>query len=85
MALAWIKFSEARSVTILLLAQLHLHTCPGYQSGALSLVQSPPDTLLSLVEPYYAGAKFYAITTHLKESKMTPTRGICASQCVVMA
>ena len=26
------------------------------QSGALSLVQIHPDTLLSLVEPYYAGA-----------------------------
>ena len=24
------------------------------------------DTVLSLVEPYYAGAKVYAITTHLK-------------------
>ena len=29
MALAWIKFSEARSVTIFLLAQLHLHTWQG--------------------------------------------------------
>ena len=29
-----------------------------------------PDTLLWLVEPYYTGAKVYAITTHIKESKM---------------
>ena len=28
----------------------------------LSLVQISPDTLLSLVEPYYAGTKVYAIT-----------------------
>ena len=33
------------------------------QSGALSLVQISGDTLLSLVEPYYAGTKVYAITT----------------------
>ena len=29
------------------------------------------DTGLLLVEPYYAGAKVYAITTHLKASKKT--------------
>ena len=34
------------------------------QSGALSLVQITRDTVLSLVEPFYAGAKVYAITTH---------------------
>ena len=34
------------------------------QSGTLSLVNIQPDTVLSLVEPYYAGAKEYAITTH---------------------
>ena len=28
------------------------------------------DTVLSLVEPYYAGAKVYATTTHLKASKI---------------
>ena len=50
---------------------------PGEQSGALSLVQISPDTVLSLVQippdtglssvqPYYAGAKVYAITTHIK-------------------
>ena len=33
----------------------------------------------SLVEPYYAGAKVYVITTHLKGIKA------CAFQCVVMA
>ena len=41
------------------------HGRPG-QSGDLSLVQIPPYTVLSLVEPYYAGAKVYAITTHRK-------------------
>ena len=35
------------------------------QSGALSLVQISQDAGLSLVEPYYAGAKVCAITTHL--------------------
>ena len=48
------------------------------QSGALSLVQISRDTVLSLVEPYYAGAKVYAITTE----------AFCASwcvRCVVMA
>ena len=35
----------------------------------------PPDTLLSLVEPYYDGAKVYVITTHLKHAFL----------CVVMA
>ena len=44
------------------------------------------DTVLSLVEPYSAGAKVYAITTHLKASKMPQTRGILLSlRCVVMA
>ena len=33
------------------------------QSGPLSLVQINKDTLLWLVEPYYAGTKAYAITT----------------------
>ena len=36
------------------------------QRPPLSLVQNPPDTELWLVEPHYAGAKLYAITTHLK-------------------
>ena len=35
----------------------HRHRHGQLQSGALSLVQISPDTLLSLVEPYYAGAK----------------------------
>ena len=36
----------------------------------------------SLVEPYYAGAKVYAITTHLKASRIPPTRGTwCLSVC----
>ena len=39
------------------------------QSGALPLVQICSDTVVSLVEPYYAGAKVYAITTHLKANK----------------
>ena len=34
------------------------------QSGDLSLVQTSPDTGLSLVELFYAGAKVCAITTH---------------------
>ena len=43
------------------------------QSEALSLVQISPDTGLSLVDTllcnmYYASAKVYAITTHLKAS-----------------
>ena len=42
------------------------------QSGALSLVQICRDTVLWLVEPFYAGAKVYAITTHLKVSKIPP-------------
>ena len=50
------------------------------QSGALSLVQISPDTLLSLVELYFAVAEFYAITTHLKA-----IWAFCAFQCVVMA
>ena len=45
------------------------------QSGALSLVQISIDTVLSLVEPYYAGAKVYAMTTH----------AFYANWCVVMA
>ena len=46
----------------------------------LSLVQIHPDTELWLVEPYFA--KVYAITTHLKESTIPPTRGIlCLSVC----
>ena len=53
---------------------------PG-QSGALSLVQISPDTVLSLVEPDYAGTKVYAITTHLQASKMA----FCAFRCVFMA
>ena len=40
------------------------------KSGALLLVQIPPDTVLWLVDFYYAGAKVYAITTHLKACKM---------------
>ena len=57
------------------------------QSGALSLVQIHPDTVLSLVELYYAGAKVYAITTHLKTCKMPPLHwgAFYAFQCVVMA
>ena len=52
------------------------------QSGALSLVVIRLDTLLSLVELYYAGTKVYAITTHFMASKMSPTRGIlCLSLC----
>ena len=51
------------------------------QSGDLSLVQISPDTVLSLVEPYYAGTKVYAITTHLKTSKMSPTKGILLELC----
>ena len=35
------------------------------QTGGLSLVQISPDTVLSLVELYYAGTKFFAIKTHL--------------------
>ena len=42
------------------------------QSGALSLVQIPPDTLLWLVEPYYAGTKVYAIRPGRKKN-YTPT------------
>ena len=41
------------------------------QSAPLSLVQIPPDTTGSFVEPPYAGAKVYAITIHLKASKMS--------------
>ena len=40
------------------------------------MVKIPPDTVLSLVESYYAGAKVYVIITHLKASKMP--------HCVVM-
>ena len=35
--------------------------------------------LTRLVEPYYAGAKVYAITAHLKASKMPNT--LCLSVC----
>ena len=35
------------------------------------------------MEAYYSGAKVYAITTHLKASKMPPTREIlCLSLCL---
>ena len=44
----------------------------------LSLVQISPDTLLSLVEPYYARAKVYVITTHILGT-------FCTFRCVVMA
>ena len=38
--------------------------------------------ILSLAEPYYAGAKVYAITTQVKSSKLLPTRSIfCLSVC----
>ena len=47
---------------------------PWDQSGQLSLVQSPRDTELSFVDPYYAGAKVYAITT--QGSNIHPT-GLC--------
>ena len=36
-----------------------------HQSGALSLLHSPPDTVFSLVETYYAGAKVYAFSVLL--------------------
>ena len=40
------------------------------------------DRVISLVEPYYAGAKVYAITTLLKASKLLHTRSIfCLSLC----
>ena len=37
---------------------------PTNQSGPLSLVEIRLDIVLWLVEPYYAGAKVYALTTH---------------------
>ena len=43
------------------------------------------DTVLSLVEPYYAGAKVYAITTQLKASKIPTTRAFYQFLCFVMA
>ena len=45
------------------------------RSPPLSLVQGPRDTVLSLVEPYNAGAKLYAITTHFK-ARMAPEGGL---------
>ena len=47
---------------------------PDPPDPVLSLVQIIPDPVLSLAEPYYAGAKVYVITTHLKDFR-----------CVVMA
>ena len=41
----------------------------GNQSGALSLVLICPVTMLSLVEPSYAGIKVYVIPTHLKATE----------------
>ena len=56
------------------------------QSGALSLVQIHPDTVLSLVELYYAGAKVYAITTSSRKIPPTLQLGtFWAFRCVVMA
>ena len=54
------------------------------QSAPLSLVHIQRDTLLSLVEPYYAGAKVFAITTHRKAQNV-PSWGILIALCVVMA
>ena len=53
--------------------------CFSFLSGALSTPQDPPDTVLWLLEPYYAGAKVYAITTHIKASKISHTKGILSS------
>ena len=44
----------------------------------------PPDTVLSLVELYYAGARVYAITTHLKASKMPLLATFYALWCLVV-
>ena len=56
------------------------------KAGRLSLVQIPPHAVLGMGDPYYAGSKVYAITTHLKASKMPPTtKGIFSFQCVVIA
>ena len=51
------------------------------------LVQISPDTVLWLVEPYWADDKVYVITTHLKPSKMLPPTGgiLLVFCCVVMA
>ena len=43
----------------------------------LPLVEIPRDTVLWLVESYYAGPRVYAITTRLKASKMPATALIC--------
>ena len=59
----------------------HIHTGPGsdithslthWQSGALSLVKIPPDTVLWLVEPYYADTKVKAIKMPLTVSLFLP-------------
>ena len=42
---------------------------PHNQSGNLSLVRDCRDTVLSLVESYYAGAKVNAITTQRNAQK----------------
>ena len=47
--------------------------------------RDPRDTVLSLVEPYYDGAKVHAITTHIKASKMPPLEAFYVPFCVVMA
>ena len=60
-------------------SQTELRTSPGCLAP-LSRVEhshwSRSLEILWFVEPYYAGAKFYAITTHLKASKRPPFRGL---------
>ena len=51
-------------------------TCSAAEWSTL-IGRDPPDTLFWLFELYSAGAKVYAITTHLK--------AFCAFRCVVMA
>ena len=46
--------------------------------------RDPRDTVLSLVEPYYAGAKVHAITTQLKASKIPSLEAFDAPFCAVM-
>ena len=54
------------------------------QSGPPSLVQNPPDTVLSLVEPYYAVAKVYALNTKLKTSRCPLFRALYAFNFVTL-
>ena len=62
----------------------HFHHRGGQAAWSTLIGPEPPDTVLSLVELYYAGARVYAITTHLKASKMPLLATFYALWCLVV-